>query len=329
VIIITDHNIHVSGFEGYYDRSAKRVLVLTGEEVHNQDRFPQKNHLLALGAEAEVATFADDPQKLIDAVRQRGGLSFLAHPDEMDLKLVHEDNITWVNWEVNGYTGFELWNQFSELKSVSRTPLKLVRNVFFPEYIATGPEKATLERWDSLLAGGRHLPVIAGADAHSLKYKFGPIRKTIFPYIFHFSAVNNHLLLPKPLSGDLIEDKRMIYQALGKGSSFIGNDLPASTRNFSFTISNEETTATMGDTLIIKQSSTAQISLPIPAEIRLIKNGNEIFRSTNKDHLAYPLVEPGAYRVECFLNYLSKRRGWIFSNPIYVVKGNEPNGNHQ
>jgi hypothetical protein len=29
-------------------------------------------------------------------------------------------------------------------------------------------------------------------------------------------------------------------------------------------------------------------------------------------------AEPGVYRIEAYRRYLSKRRGWIYSNPIYV-----------
>jgi len=319
VIILTDHNVWVKGLEGYYENAGKRVLVLTGEEIHNQDRYPQKNHMLVLGAEAELATFASQPQDLINAVRQHGGLSFLAHPDEMALKLVNETDITWVDWNANGYTGFELWNQFSELKTVSRTPINLLRNVFFPQYIATGPAVETLTRRDKFLSTGQHLAVICGADAHALRYHLGPFIKTIFPYRFHFSALNNHLLLAEALSGELEHDKQLIYAALRKGSSFIGYDLPAKTTGFSFTITSDETVANIGDTIELSRGATAQIHLPYPAEIRLIQNGEEVIHQFGKDRLSNSLVKPGAYRVECYCEYLGQKRGWIFSNPIYVI----------
>ncbi len=76
-VIVTDHNVLVDGLEGYYREKNRRLLMLIGEEVHDQDREPQKNHLLVFGASRELATLADDPQKLIDGVRESGGLSFL------------------------------------------------------------------------------------------------------------------------------------------------------------------------------------------------------------------------------------------------------------
>ncbi|MFC2065328.1 PHP domain-containing protein, partial [Chloroflexota bacterium] len=48
-IITTDHNILVQGINRYYEFGDKNVLLLTGEEIHDQSREPQKNHLLVLG----------------------------------------------------------------------------------------------------------------------------------------------------------------------------------------------------------------------------------------------------------------------------------------
>ena len=50
VVIVTDHNVLVQGFEGYYREKNRRLLMLIGEEVHDQDRDPQKNHMLVFGA---------------------------------------------------------------------------------------------------------------------------------------------------------------------------------------------------------------------------------------------------------------------------------------
>jgi hypothetical protein len=321
VIILTDHNVWVKGYEGYVQHGAQKVLVLTGEEVHNQDREPQKNHLLVFGAESEVATYASDAQQLINEVTRHGGLAFLAHPDEMNLPIVHEDDISWVDWQVKGFTGFELWNQLSELKAVSRTLPQLLSNVFFPEKMSVGPNPATLTRWDRYLAAGEHLTVVGGVDAHALHFNLGPIKKIIFPYEFHFSSIVNHLLIEEDLNGNLDHDKKMIYSALRSGSSFIAYDLPHPSRGFSFTISNDEKIAGLGETLLLSRGATVQVSLPVAAELALVKDGQTIYQSTALDHLAYPITETGAYRVEAHLEFQGQRRGWIFSNPIYVAKG--------
>src|SRR5258708_36059074 len=61
-VIVTDHNVLMSGFEGYVGQGRRKLLMLIGEEVHDQDREPQKNHLLVFGASGEMAGLADDPQ---------------------------------------------------------------------------------------------------------------------------------------------------------------------------------------------------------------------------------------------------------------------------
>jgi predicted metal-dependent phosphoesterase TrpH len=45
-VIVTDHNVWVEGMDGYRYLDRQRVLLLTGEEIHDQAREPQKNHLL-------------------------------------------------------------------------------------------------------------------------------------------------------------------------------------------------------------------------------------------------------------------------------------------
>ncbi len=322
VVILTDHNVLVKGVEGTYEFFDRKVLLLTGEEIHDQARDPQKNHLLVFGANKELATFASDPQELINEVNRSGGISFLAHPYEFALPLFHEDDISWVDWQVDGFTGLELWNGLSELKTVSQSISGLIKNAFFPESMAEGPLKLTLERWDQLLTARKHVHVVGGADAHNLKVHIGLFKFIIFPYTFHFSAINNHLLVNQDLSGDLAKDERIIYQALKNGASFIGYDLPASTKGFSFTIINGETEASLGEEICIKNGATVQIKLPQKAEIRLICDGDLVYTSKDNQVMAFPISKPGAYRVEVYLQYLGKRRGWIFSNPIYVTKGN-------
>ena len=79
-VIVTDHNVLVRGFEGYIKDGKRKVLMLIGQEIHDQDRDPQKNHLLVFGAEKELATFADDPQMLINAYANRVDYPFLLIP---------------------------------------------------------------------------------------------------------------------------------------------------------------------------------------------------------------------------------------------------------
>jgi len=317
-VIVTDHNVLVQGMEGYYRIPPRRVLLLVGQEVHDQDRDPQKNHLLIFNTNRDLSGLADDPQTLINGVADASGLCFIAHPDDPAAPVFHETDITWEAWDVERYTGIELWNGLSELKTVIPTKLHAVFHAFFPQFIAHQPIPATSKRWDDLLSTGKRVVAIGGSDAHAMHMNMGPLRRVILPYDFHFKAVNTHTFIPEPLTGDVPIDKKMVYEALANGHCFIGYDLPASTRGFTFKARGLEKSAIMGDELPSKGGVTLQARLPSPAEIRLIKDGNLIGTWKNQQICTHITTESGVYRIEAWRNYLGRKRGWIFSNPIYV-----------
>jgi hypothetical protein len=317
-VIVTDHNVLVQGVEGYYRVGPNRVLLLVGQEIHDQDRVPQKNHLLVFNANRDLATLADNPQALINGVAEAGGLSFIAHPSDPEAPTFGETDISWEAWEVQGYTGIELWNGLSELKTLVPTKLHGAFYAYFPQFIGHSPIFETLQRWDELLISGQRVVAIGGSDAHAMHMSMGPLHRVVFPYQFHFRTVNTHAFIPKPLTGDVPTDKKMIYDALAAGRCFVGYDLPASTRGFRFTGRGREQTVIMGEELPAKGGVTLQAHLPEPAEIRMIKDGKLIGKSKESQAFTHIATEPGVYRVEVWRNYMGRKRGWIFSNPIYV-----------
>ncbi|MBM3125453.1 MAG: PHP domain-containing protein [Chloroflexi bacterium] len=318
VVIVTDHNVLVHGFEGYYRGKKRNVLLLIGEELHDQARAPQKNHLLVLGASRELAMLADDPQHLIDAVRDSGGLSFIAHPIDPAAPAFNETDISWEDWSVQRYTGIEIWNGLSELKTIIPSKMHGVFYAYFPALAAHRPISAALEKWDELLKNGNRVVAIGGSDAHALHMRMGFLHRVIYPYEFHFRAINTHAILSAPLSGELSADRKMVYEALARGNCFIGYDLPASTRGFRFTAQGRDRLATMGDEIPAKWGVTLQAKLPRHAEIHLLHNGEVIRTWKNQMICTHITTEPGSYRLEAYRRYLGKKRGWIFSNPIYV-----------
>jgi PHP domain len=323
VVIVTDHNVYVEGPEGYYSDGNRRVLMLVGEEIHDQRRLPQKSHLLVFGAGRELATLAWSLNQLLAGVRQAGGLSFIAHPLDPEAPAVGEEDISWVDWQEQDFTGIELWNGLSEFKSLLKSKLHAIYYAYNPSRIAHGPFPQVLQRWDELLASGRRVVAIGGSDAHALPARLGPLQRVIFPYEFHFKAINTHLLIEKPLSGDLEIDRGLIYDAFRRGRAFIGYDLPALTRGFHFQASGFEQIAQMGETISASRGVTFQIRLPLPTvaapvECRLVRHGQAIQTWSGQEHCAFTTSQPGAYRVEVYLDYQGRRRGWIFSNPIHV-----------
>ena len=254
----------------------------------------------------------------IDAVRAAGGICFIAHPVDPALPAFGEDDISWEDWQVHGFTGIELWNGFSELKTVARNKLQGLFYAYLPALIPHGPIPETLRIWDDLLSKGERVVAVGGSDAHARKMSMGPIHRTIFPYIYHFSTINTHILAPKPLSNDLQADRRMVFEALAAGHCFVGNDLLYPTRGFRFTAQGRDGIVMMGDEIPSTGGVTLQAKLPVQTdECHLLKDG-KVIRKMSSEACAQIVTEPGVYRVEAYRRYLGRLRGWIFSNPIYI-----------
>ncbi len=309
-VIVTDHNIWVNGVAGYYDN----VLLLVGEEVHDCRRVPQANHLLVYGANCELATLAPNPQAVIDAARERGALTFLAHPVEYASRVAGENALGWESWDVTGYTGIEIWNYMSEFKTRVKTKLHALWYAFFPTVGIRGPFKPALELWDQLRASGQRVVGIGGADAHGNSYTMGFLRRTLFPYEYLFRAVNTHILAEDPLTGDLATDQAIIFDALSWGRAWVGCDALGSTRGFQFEAKSGVDRATVGGEIRRAGAVTLEVTVPLPGDIQLIYNGQIVAHGSGQT-LKFLVTEPGPYRAQVYRG----GKGWIFCNPIFVV----------
>lgn len=320
-IILTDHNILVQGVEGYYGSpDTGQVLLLTGEEVHNRCLDPQRNHCLVYGVNSEMSGYASHPQTLINEVKNAGGLTFLAHPFDKPLRWQKESTgISWDEWNIEGFTGLEVWNFMSNFKGKIRSPLHTFRNLSEPESLVTAPFPETLKKWDELLATGRKVVAIGNADAHATQYAIGPIKHTIFPYDFLFNCVNTHILTPTPFAGETVHDAQLIYHALEIGRAFTANHIVADPRGFRFTAQGGKggNSVQMGGSIRLENGVTLQTLVPQRAHIKLICHGDVVHSQENATNLTFVAREPGAYRIEVW----QEDRCWILSNPIYV----EPN----
>jgi hypothetical protein len=318
-VVVTDHNVLVQGIDGYRHHDDRRVLMLAAEEIHDQARQPQKNHMLVYEVGEEIASAAPDPQALIDRVRTAGGLCFLAHPFDPEAPLFDEDDLSWVSWQVQGYTGLEIWNYMTEFKQYLTSWPRAIYYAYFPERIAKGPYPDAISRWDQLLAAGERIVAIGGADAHAMPVRKGPLRRVIFPYEFLYRAVNTHVLTEEPLSGDVQPDRELLFDAIRRGHCFVGYDLPAPTSGFRFTAHSDQGEAGMGDEIRSGFGVTLQIRTPQPAHIRLLRDGELIEQWSGRSHGIITVQRSGAYRAEAYLEYKGEERTWIISNPIYVV----------
>jgi hypothetical protein len=317
-MIVTDHNIWVDGIEGYYENGQGRVLLLVGEELHNPRRHPQASHFLAFGAGTELSTYTDDPQQLVDQTRANGGYGFLAHPFDPAAPAFNEDSLSWQDWDVEGFTGLEIWNYMSDFKGKLGNKLRSLRAALNPGKYISGPEPETLAKWDELLAAGKRIVAIGGSDAHGFEISLGPFKRTIFPYEYLFRAVNTHILSTNELDDNLDHDRKLILDAIGKGNTWVGYDLPHSTAGFRFS-GQGRSKGIMGDEIKLGIGATLQVITPAKCHIRLIHNGTLVAEVENDINLTHIPNASGAYRVECSIAFLGKQRGWIYSNPIYLI----------
>lgn len=319
VIIITDHNIFPGSFKGYHAQGNRKVLMLVGEEIHDQTRHPQKNHMLALGIDRDFSTFSQDPQNLINQLNKAKALSFIAHAYDPALPAIGEEDLSWVDWDIKDFTGFELWNNLSEFKIRAKTKWEVGFFALFPEFMAYEPPIQIRKIWDEYLKKGEKKAVIGGADAHQLVKHIGPFTKIAFPYSYHFKTIRNHMLVRSELSGNVKKDEKMIMTALKEGHLFIANDMVKPARGFDFHLEDSGKVTGMGDSIALKKDQVLHTRLPYPAECRLICDSDVLDTRWIESKHSWRIEKPGAYRLECYRKFLGLKRGWIFSNPIYIT----------
>jgi len=321
-IIYTDHNTWTNGVEGWYHDSetGRDVLRLMGQEVNDQNLEPERNHLLCHFVCSDLNGVAAEPQDLIETVTGRGGLTFLAHPIEFkghrDVELY-----PWVSWDISGFTGVELWNAMTNVKYRLKNVAIGLLGSYLPNWVLSGPFPEMLAKWDELLANGEKVVAIGNSDAHAMPITWKIFTRTIYPYEFCFRAVNTHLLLTEPLEREVDRARRQIYNALKSGRCFVSYDMIASPTGFIFTgASGSNQEVMMGDTLTLQSEAVLRVHSPHKAKLRLLKDG-KLLKETRSTHLEWRTTEPGVYRVEAYRRYWGQQRGWVFTNPIYIKKG--------
>ncbi len=301
-IIITDHN-NLTGLhnneEGWHDG----VAVIIGEEITPE----LGDHYLAFGLTEAIPAF-EDPQKSINAVKDQGGIGFVAHPDENLFRKNEYPPLRWSDWSIRGFDGIEIWNYTSDWIDNYDKRLNFY-NLLIKERLLKGPTRNVLQWWDELNnENGEITAAIGGLDTHA--FNVGLL--TIFPYYDTFKTVTNYLILREELASDFTEAKKQILKALKCGNNFIVNRVWNKSRdNFSFSIITKNHEIFPGEKVSFAEAWKLMVKLPQKARIRIIHNGKIILeKETRTIELDKPA--PGKYRFEAYL----KNRPWIFSNPI-------------
>lgn len=314
VVITTDKNLLVYGVDDYAQEDGRTCLLLTAEEVFDRGLRPSRNHMLVLDANRELAAFAANPQQVAKLATEGSGMAFLAHPCAATETTLGKVLPPWSVEDIpDGFTGLEVWNSLSELQKRASNRLLARLFAWLPRLGRRGPNRAACQYWDQLLATGETITAIAGSG-------LGGLQRTC-PRLQHYLLQNitNHLVVPRPLSGSLEDDRKMVYDALRQGHAFIACDDLAPARGFRFNAKGREEKASIGDSVVLKDSVTFQIRLPQAAKCQLYQDGEVIRTWHSKDICVHNTNQPGTYRVEAYLPYLGQEVAWIMSNPIYVL----------
>jgi hypothetical protein len=312
-IILTDHNTLRAlkeGYEGWYENT----LLLVGCELNDKNNV---NHYLAFGIDEAYSTRLSARQ-YVKKVNDDGGIGFIAHPHEKREHMKEHPPYPWVDWDIEDYTGIEIWNHMSEWME-NLTEQNKYQSFLHPLKSINSPQQETLELWDNLNLK-RKVVGIGGVDAHAHKYNLlGFLEVEIFPYKVLFKSIRTHIIteeeLVKGKSGKSVEaSKKIVYNAIGSGRCFIANDYHHESKGFRFFAKSDKNIYEMGDTVPLNKKISLNVLLPVSkAEIRLIHNSKKV-NIVESNKAEFIVNKKGVYRIEVYY----KDKAWIFSNHIRV-----------
>lgn len=133
-------------------------------------------------------------------------------------------------------------------------------------------------------------------------------RLDLDPYHRSFRNVSTHLFAP-----ELTESA--VREAFREGRAYVSHDWMCDPRGFRFGL--VDPAVLMGSEVAFRPGLRLAASFPVECRIRLIRDGREVV-DRSADSLEYDVTEPGVYRVEGWLDLGGEKRGWIYSNPVYV-----------
>ena len=311
VVLLTDHDslgAKRRGEEGWHGRA----LVLVGQEVTPRDR----NHYLAFGLDEVIRHRGLTPAQIVEAVRERGGFGFAAHPFSEGSKRFRRLG-TSMRWEdLDAVNGIEVWSFVSDNGQRVASVREALSFMTRPErYVTVAPEH-NLAEWDRLGAS-RRVVGIGGVDAHQFGRRIAGRVIRVMGYGRSFRQLHTRVLVHEPPTGELEHDRDQVYGALRAGRCYIAAPQVAPPAGFRFFAERGA-----GERLEMGAEAPAggwrlHAVLPRPAHVRLLREGAEV-AAANAPALVHEDEGPGVYRVEARLESHGAERTWILSNPVYL-----------
>ena len=321
-VTITDHNTWAMPAPIYRDG---RLLML-GEEA-----TVPAGHILVIGGgdpearRARRGAAAERGTPLGPSVSAGGGLRIVAHPEG--------PATPWRSWDPSGFDALEVWNWDTDLRDDGFGDWWKVLLLLPTEPVGAMLELVdrptlTLERWDELLSGGHRVAGVCSVDAHSNVRLMEGVALRFPAYQDLFRLARQHVVLGTEPTGDAVRDAALVTEALRLGRGFCALDAVADASGFSAAAVSELGAATFGDVLSwgggpVRITASAP-ALPAPTVMRLFRDGFLVSEGRGPGYDSGDLAEPGAYRLEVYVELAGGLVPWIFTNPIWVVR--EPAG---
>jgi hypothetical protein len=311
-VVITEHTADLLDtaaltLNGIYEGT----LFVGGNELdtHSSDRL-----LLIPGTHEAYLNRDLETPEFLPPFQKEGRLAFVTYPDRFH---------SWTTANVDGIEVFNLSTSTRDVNYVlfvldmlwayrNHSDLALATHLSRPD--------ENLKKYDEA-ARSRRLTLFAGSDAHSNigLHIFGDetgkkaVGLKFDKYADVFRVVRTHVLL----ENDRALTQQTLLDALRQGHCYIGFDILGDTKGFSFSAGWK----IQGDEVNLAHGQTLNVTVPLEARIVLLKDGQQVSEISSATELAFTPKEPGAYRVEVFLDSLGEpfdHLPWIMSNPIDV-----------
>ena len=319
-VVMTEHPApYVNTAEITLRGTHEGTLFVGGREISAAG----SDRLLLVGGDLGAGDYATPPASTAEAIAQARSarqLVFIAYPEQF------------ASWDAaGGADGIEIYNLYTNARRINR-PL-----MFFDGLWSLGSYHAllfarfherpaeNLRRWDELTsATNRRLVAIAGNDAHAnVGLRLAEARGRALwqllldPYEVMFQLVRTHALIEsrQPLS------EETLLAALARGHCYVAFDVLGDATGFRFSATNGSERRIMGDEIGLTEGTRLIVTTPIPARIRLFRDGQAAGEASETRQAEFTVTERGVYRVEAYLDQLPafvREQPWIISNPIYV-----------
>jgi len=133
------------------------------------------------------------------------------------------------------------------------------------------------------------------------------------PYERSLRYVTTHFLMRKL-------NESSVRQALSQSRVYVAHDWLCDPTGFAFIAEADGKRAgVMGEEVKLTKGMRLRLEAPVAGLVKLFLNGRMIHEGRS-DKLLYAIGEPGAYRVEIWLEVDGEMRPWIYSNAIWITK---------